>query len=279
MFTIYSMTHATILIVLTVALLLFLSLRRNPLLAGSAFVREMLGNRKYMIHFTAMLTILLFNKVELWLESKMTPQPDFTHYLYSIEGNFTAVFQRFLENGTLTYISTFFYVVVFPALMIVSICMYTYNKQYRLFHAFCYALMLNYMLAIPFYLFFPVSEVWYYHPQVEFLIPRVFPSFEIEYRPLSGIDNCFPSLHTSISVTVAVIAAKSGNLFWKRFTKWSAVFIIFSIVYLGVHWITDMAGGLVLGFFAAKTALLLSEGRVFAGSVGESPLKNQTYED
>lgn len=279
MFTIHSMTHATILIGFTSALLLFLSLRRNPLGAGSAFVQEMLGNRKYMIHFTAMLTILFFNKVELWLESKMTPQPDFTHYIYGLEGNFTAIIQRLFENAALTYVSTFFYVVVFTATMIVSICIYTYNKQYKLFHALCYALMFNYMLAIPFYLFFPVSEAWHYHPQVEFLITRVFPAFETEYRPLSGLDNCFPSLHTSISVTIAIIAAKSGNVFWKRFTMCSAGFILFSILYLGVHWLTDMGGGLILGFFAAKTAILLSEGRAYAGNLGEARLKRQPFEE
>jgi membrane-associated phospholipid phosphatase len=95
---------------------------------------------------------------------------------------------------------------------------------------------------------------------------NVFPTFETDYRPLSGLDNCFPSLHTSISVSMAVIAMKSNNKFWQWFTLISAVFIIFSIFYLGVHWLTDMGGGLVLGIFASRMALRISEGRSLIGA-------------
>jgi membrane-associated phospholipid phosphatase len=197
----------------------------------------------------------------------MQSQSDFTPSVYGLEGDFVAVFQRLFENDMLTSFLTFFYVVVFPAVMIASIGIYAYQRNFKLFYAVCYALMINYMIAIPFYLFFPVTEVHAFNPNVKFLMLDAFPTFENDYRPLSDLDNCFPSLHTSISVTMAMIALKSKNGFWKIFAPASAAIVIFSIFYLGVHWLTDMAAGMVLGLLAVRIALRLSEGKtLLAGS-------------
>lgn len=266
MFVFQSMNTVTITIVATTFVLLLVSMRNNPLLVAGSFVQEVFTNRKYLFHFAAMIAILLFNKIEQMIEDSMTYQTDFTSAVHRLEGDIVPFIQHYFQNDTLTYISTFFYVVIFPTLMVVSIGLYTYRKQYTLFYSICYALMFNYMIAIPFYLFFPVNEVWSYHPDVQLLMTNVFPTFETDYRPLSGLDNCFPSLHTSISVSMAVIAMKSNNKFWRWFTLISAVFIIFSIFYLGVHWLTDMGGGLVLGIFASRMALRISEGRSLIGA-------------
>jgi len=266
MFVFQSMNTVTIAIVAATFVLLLVSMRNNPLLVAGSFVQEIFTNRKYLFHFAAMIAILLFNKIEQMIEDSMTYQTDFTSAVHRLEGDIVPFIQHYFQNDTLTYISTFFYVVIFPTLMVVSIGLYTYRKQYTLFYSICYALMFNYMIAIPFYLFFPVNEVWSYHPDVQLLMTNVFPTFETDYRPLSGLDNCFPSLHTSISVSMAVIAMKSNNKFWRWFTLISAVFIIFSIFYLGVHWLTDMGGGLVLGIFASRMALRISEGRSLIGA-------------
>ncbi|WP_409341626.1 phosphatase PAP2 family protein [Paenibacillus sp. MBLB4367] len=266
MFVFQSMNTVTVAIVVATFFLLLFSMRSNPLLVASSFVQEIFTNRKYLFHFAAMIAILVFNKIEQMIENSMTYHADFTSAVHRLEGDIVPMIQHYFNNDVLTYVSTFFYVVIFPTLMVVSIGLYTFKKQYTLFYSICYALMFNYMIAIPFYLFFPVNEVWSFHPDVKLLMTSVFPTFETDYRPLSGLDNCFPSLHTSISVSMAVIAMKSNNKFWRWFTMISAVFIIFSIFYLGVHWVTDMCGGLLLGVFASRMALRISEGRSLLGS-------------
>lgn len=260
-----SMTHATVYIVITVYFFLLFSTRKNPFATAGSFVQELFTSRKYLLHFLAMIAVLLFNKIELWIENRMHYKPDFTGSIYRIEGNFVASLQQFFHNDWLTFVSSYFYVVVFPAVMIASIFIYTYQKNYRLFYAVCYAITFNYLIAIPFYLFFPVNEVWAFHPNVSLLITDVFPTFEQEYRPLSGLDNCFPSLHTSLSVSMAVLALKSRNGFWKIFVPISSGFIMFTILYLGIHWVIDMLGGIVLGVFAARLGLRISEGRLVIG--------------
>jgi membrane-associated phospholipid phosphatase len=260
-----SMTNATVYIMITVFFFILLALRKNPFLAAGSFVQEFFTSRKFLLHFTAMVCILFFNKFEMYLEKKINYHADFTGSIYKIEGNFVASIQHFFHNDILTYVASFFYIVVFPAVMIASIGIYTFQKNYRLLYATCYALMFNYMVAIPFYLFFPVNEVWYFHPNVNLLIKDVFPTFESGYRPFSGLDNCFPSLHTSISVSMAVIALRSRSAFWKIFVPISTTFIIFTIFYLGIHWLSDMCAGAILGVVAARLALRISEGRLVLG--------------
>jgi len=273
-----SMTHATVYIVITICAFLILAVRTNPFTIAGSFVQEIFTSRKYLLHFTAMITILLFNKVEMWIENGMKYRADFTGAIYRIEGNFTANIQHLFHHDILTYISSYFYVVVFPAVMIASIALYTYQKNYKLFYAICYALMFNYMIAIPFYLFFPVNEVWSFHPNVKLLILDVFPTFEQDYRPLSGLDNCFPSLHTSISVSMAVIAVQSRSTFWKYFVPCSSAFIIFTIFYLGIHWLSDMCAGVILGVVASRVALRIAEDRLVLGEHAlMQPFKKNEY--
>jgi membrane-associated phospholipid phosphatase len=69
-------------------------------------------------------------------------------------------------------------------------------------------------------------------------------------RPMSGIDNCFPSFHTSLAVTVALFAIRSGRRAFAVVMTAMAAAIIFSTVYLGVHWLTDVGAGIIVGIVA-----------------------------
>ncbi|OCT14961.1 phosphoesterase PA-phosphatase [Paenibacillus pectinilyticus] len=275
----HSMTYATVYIVLTIFAFVIIATRKSPHTIAYSFVHEVFTSRKYLIHFVGVLLILFFNKMEMQIEQGMKHRNDFTASIYGIEGDFVATIQNFFHNDILTAVCSYFYVIIFPSVMITSIALYTYQKNYKLFYAVCYALMFNYMVAIPFYLFFPVNEVWSFHPRVHLLILDVFPTFEQDYRPLSGLDNCFPSLHTSISVSMAVIAVKSSSKFWKIFVPCTAAFIIFTIFYLGIHWLSDMCAGLLLGVVAARMGLRIAEGRLVLGerALLKRRVKNNEY--
>ncbi|QYR23409.1 phosphatase PAP2 family protein [Paenibacillus sp. sptzw28] len=255
----HNMTTVGIYTMIAVVVLLAYGARTNPFRIGGLFVREMAVNRKYLFHFAALMLILFCNKLELSIEANMSGTHDFTSLFQSIEGHFVANLQHTFHNDILTAVLAVMYVVVFQALLIASVGIYTYQeKSRRMYYAICYAIMVNYLVAIPFYLFFPVNEVWAHDSSVRFLMLDVFPNFETEYRSLSGINNCFPSLHTSISVTLAVLAIRSGNKRWAWLCSISAVMIIFAIFYLGIHWLIDMGGGLILGVFASTVGMRLS---------------------
>lgn len=218
------------------------------------------------------MAIMLLNKNELLLENWLKVPYDLTPMLSGWEGAWPAWLQTNLQSPALTAICAIFYLVVFQSAMIASVAIYTHHQNMKLFYAFCVALLLNYFLAVPFYLFVPVNEVWFVHPQVRFLLLDAFPAFEREYRPLSGLNNCFPSLHTSLSVTIALLASKSGIRRWAIFTWINAAIILFSIFYLGIHWFTDMVAGIALALFSATVGL-----KIGAWAEGRSPIGSSVH--
>lgn len=262
-----SMSSLTISTIVVVAVLVTFGTGRQPLITTWMFLKSLAMSRNYLLFFVSMLCILLLNKNELKLEHWLKVPYDLTHALSGWEGAWMHGLQTAFHSDWLTSICAVFYLVFFQAVMIASVGIYTYYNNRKMYYAFCVALLLNYFIAVPFFLFVPVNEVWFVHPQVKFLMLDAFPSFETSYRHLSGLNNCFPSLHTSISVTMALVASRSGIKRWIAFTWIHAVVIIFSIFYLGIHWFTDMAAGVMLAIIASVIGLRV--GAWADGSLGD----------
>jgi len=216
------------------------------------------NDKKMLFHFVALFLILYFNKVEQKIGEKLLSE-DYTHIIHGFEGNIVYFIQQFFMGDGFTYLLTFFYIIFFPTLIVTSVIIYLNIDDVKSFYNFVYALMLNYGLAIPFFLFFPVYEVWFYDSHVQFLIPQIYPNFEAEYRPLSGLNNNFPSLHTAISISMAFIALRSRSFNFGKVALFSAVLIVFSTIYLGIHWLTDLSAGFLLAVVASQTGLRISE--------------------
>ncbi len=240
----------------TVIILIWLGSLRNPFHVIKEFAKTLIASRRFLFLFIGVAGILIINKYELTIEKNMNYRADFTPWVFGIEGHFVKNLQEFFYNPIITEICVFFYVIVFQSLLIASIGVYLLNRNKLFVYATCFAIIINYAIAIPFYLFFPVNEVWSYPLSgVTFHMLDVFPDFEKSYRPLSGLDNCFPSLHTSLSVTIMLLAARSGNRVWRIITSISAVIVVFSIFYLGIHWVTDMVAGSLLGITASTLGI------------------------
>ncbi|MHA0858369.1 phosphatase PAP2 family protein [Paenibacillus sp. CMAA1364] len=240
----------------TVIILIWIGSLRNPFLVIKEFVQSLRNSRTFLLLFVSVACILIINKYELKFENSLNYDMDFTPFIYGIEGDFVQSIQEFFYHPALTPILVFFYVIVFQSLLIASIGVYLMDRNKVFVYATFFAIMINYAVAIPFYIFVPVNEAWSYPPSgVVFHMLDVFPSFEEEYRPLSGLNNCFPSLHTSISVTICYLGFRSGNVRWKFITGISSVIIVFSIFYLGIHWVIDMIAGSMLGITASTLAI------------------------
>ena len=255
-----SMNHIVLYTVIIVIVLIWFGSRRNPIMALVEIGKELLHSYKFLLLVAGMFGVLALNKYELQIEQKMHLTSDYTTFIFGIEGHFVQAFQQFFHSPWLTPIIVFFYIFMLQGVLAASLGVYLLDKNRVMLYATCYAVIINYALAIPFYLYFPVNEVWSYVPAgVKFTMLDVFPNFEQEYRPLSGLNNCFPSLHTSISVTMALLAFRSGNRRWMVITSISAIAIVFGIFYLGIHWLTDMLGGILLAVLAATLGVQLSK--------------------
>ncbi|AWB45700.1 inositol phosphorylceramide synthase [Paenibacillus sp. CAA11] len=255
-----SMYLVSLLTLLVTILLIWYGTGRNPFSAAYIFLHRLVTSRRFLLLFAIMAGVLVANKYELQLEKIIDSKADFTPLFFHIEGHFVQNFQQLFHHQWVTEVTAFFYVVVFQSLLIASIGVYAGSRNYVYMYATCMTVILNYAVAIPFYLFFPVNEVWSYAPSgVTFYMLEAFPKFEEIYRPLSGLDNCFPSLHTAISASMAILAVRSGNRRWAITISICAAMIIFAIFYMGIHWLIDMLGGLLLAMVATTLAIKWAE--------------------
>ncbi len=170
-----------------------------------------------------------------------------------------------VENGTLAAIQTvaapaldlFFtgvYILVCPQALILCLVLYTIDRDRAALRQLLTGFTANYILALPFYVLFPVSEAWILSPDdgITLRMDAVSPMLMEAYRPMSGIDNCFPSLHASIALTVFLVARDRTRPRLAPFLAWVAGLTIASTFYLGIHWVTDAAAGALLALLCHR---------------------------
>ena len=73
----------------------------------------------------------------------------------------------------------------------------------------------------------------------------------------TGINRSFPSGHSTASASVMRFFEFNRILLW----AWIAVtiLIMFSRVYLGMHYLSDVITGLILGYFIGDASIFLME--------------------
>jgi len=227
-----------------------------------------------LLYLGACLSILLFNylylvfDVDKWCTQRIEASrgEDFTSLIHNrIEGDAVARIQAATAWLPLTYFLGYVYVVVFPCLVFVAIFVFDKLRHRRGLAMVLLGYALNYLIELPFFLCFPVRETFVYYqecgvssPATKMLLDDISPAIMEAYRVMSGVDNCFPSFHTSLAVTLALVAWHAGR---RRF-GWLITFFtaanVFSTVYLGIHWLSDVAAGIVVGVLAYAVARRLS---------------------
>jgi serine/threonine protein kinase/membrane-associated phospholipid phosphatase len=125
------------------------------------------------------------------------------------------------------------------------------------FRIFALTITADYAISLPFFLFFPVPERWAYPESGAILLSDLWEPFLIEaFRPISGLDNCFPSFHVSLTVAMVGLCFLFGlRLRWSAL--WLGLLVIVSTSVLGIHWVTDIGAGVATGILAVATALLI----------------------
>jgi membrane-associated phospholipid phosphatase len=110
--------------------------------------------------------------------------------------------------------------------------------------------LLQFPLILPFYNMILLHEVWYVNKQPD-LLGRTFAD---QNELLVNVANCFPSMHTSISFAMLLLALREKDRIFKYVMASYCASIIFSTMYLQIHWVIDVLAGMAFAYGVVKLA-------------------------
>lgn len=149
------------------------------------------------------------------------------------------------------------YYFIFPAMCISVAWALAARRDIKPFRVLTVAMVIDYLISLPFFLFFPVMERWTNAESGAMLLSDRWSSRLIEYvRPISGLDNCFPSSHTSITVLV-VLTCFVFEVRFRTPVLALGIAVIISTFVLGIHWLPDVIAGAAVGGLSVALALRL----------------------
>jgi membrane-associated phospholipid phosphatase len=147
----------------------------------------------------------------------------------------------------LLYFFVFIYIVLYPFTLWFSLLYFLLTDEKKAMKTFALGLIGIYAIALPFYLFFPVTNVYTYYGTSSAL-NTIIPGVNQFFYATTTTNNCFPSLHVALSLLVAKTVTFTNNRRFMYLSYFCTLCVIGSVIYLAIHWITDVIGGILLAF-------------------------------
>jgi membrane-associated phospholipid phosphatase len=119
--------------------------------------------------------------------------------------------------------------------------------------------LLQVPLILPFYNTILLQEVWFVHGTPDLLERGLTGAAEY-----STVLNCFPSMHTSIAFAGLLLSLRESNRWYRTLLSIYCISIILSTMYLKIHWVIDVFGGMLFAYLCVKLADWIVGSRVFA---------------
>lgn len=234
----------------------------RPAVPAAAATPPLLRTRRGLLVLLG--AVFLFNLLQTTLEAWLAPRVplvtelrvQFARAAHWFEAHYAfehhELTNRFAVVG---YSAAYFFML--PVLM-AAVGFACYRRPgIRPFRTFSLAVALDYALSLPFFLFMPVPERWTHPEAGAMVLSDLWVSRLIDlFRPISALDNSFPSFHVSLTVVLVLTAF----VFRLRY-RWAALFlgapVALATFVLGIHWITDIVAGVALGVLSVMLALRL----------------------
>jgi membrane-associated phospholipid phosphatase len=181
----------------------------------------------------------------------------FTDDIHGFEGNLVADFQNLVPEPFFLYFSAV-YVIGYGALLIYPPIAYVVLEDYVKPSMLFVAYAVNYFVGALLYMVFSV-----YGPRnqlvglVEAPLFEEFPDIMYLTSAINTNSNAFPSLHTSMAVTVLLFAWISREEYpvWLGITAVLVPSVVLATMALGIHWFTDVVAGVALALFSVGVAV------------------------
>ena len=185
----------------------------------------------------------------------------YTHWVHDLEGEFTLWAQEAFRSDLLTDILSFHYLFVYLFVIWMGPLYYILVRDHVMADKAALNYLVIYLLAVPLYLFFNVEVTSSYIPGMDALLYH--DNWYLEFVTNNDpADNGIPSLHLGLPVGLLIINRlhcrdKGIDIReWRHrefdlFVMANCVVYLFSIQYLGIHWILDIIPGIILAVICA----------------------------
>ena len=182
---------------------------------------------------------------------------DLTAWVRSVEGATVERVQATLPKALVPALG-WFYLSGYIATLVAPAVVWTAEGRWRPVAALATGFGANYALGVFFYFFFPVREVaWSGLSNAAPLLEALFPGISAETRMGSALDNCFPSLHVSMTCTVFFVALTTKDVAVKRMAGIAAALTAYAVMALGIHWALDVVSGVLFAGLCAGIGIVL----------------------
>ncbi len=185
----------------------------------------------------------------------------FTHHVHGFEGDFTLWVQETFRNGVLSDVLSFHYLFIYLFLIWFSPMYYILCRDEVMADKAVLNYFVAYLLAVPLYLFFNIEVTSSFIPGMDALMyHRSWNLFF--FTEADPLDNGFPSLHVGIPLGLLAINRLHVKDLGIEMREWrhrefdlfvaaNVPIYLFSIQYLGIHWISDVVPGAILAIICA----------------------------
>ncbi|MAD56269.1 MAG: hypothetical protein CL974_01840 [Euryarchaeota archaeon] len=186
----------------------------------------------------------------------------FTHWIYAIEGDWTNQIQEFFLNDNLTNLLSGHYLFMYLFMIWFSPMYYILCRDEIMADKAALNYFVIYLLSVPLYLFFNVEVTSSYISGMDALLYH--DSFTLAFfTDNDPMDNAIPSLHVGLPISLLIInrlhCRRLGIDFkdWRHkefdyFIQFNVIIYLFSIQYLGIHWIVDIIPGIILAIITSS---------------------------
>ncbi|WP_132056932.1 phosphatase PAP2 family protein [Halorussus amylolyticus] len=254
-FRVLGLVLAIVLSMLVVATVAFVGRERLVRTPGDARRRI----RAVLPYFVALAVLLVLNSVirDLGPEFSWIVGWNITGGIHAIEGQFVAHLQSALFHPALTAYFSFIYVYGYTFLLLFPLVAYFALADTGPLRRTIVAYGLNYGLGVICYIAFIAYGPRNLMPElVDGLLFSTYPQYQLLTAEVNSNTNVFPSLHTSLSVTVALLAARTRDIYrgWWYVATVIATSVVISTMYLGIHWGIDVVAGILLAVASVRLA-------------------------
>ena len=219
-------------------------------------------SKGYKWHISLYLMMYLYKLViDIHNEPIKARVGGYTHWIHSIEGDFSIWAQDLFRNDVLTDVLSFHYLFVYLFIIWFVPIYFILVKDQVMADKAALNYFVIYLLAVPLYLFFNVEVTSSFIPGMDALLYH--DSWYMEFFTNNDpLDNGFPSLHFGLPVGFLILNRLHCRDLGIPIREWrhreldmfvlaNVMIYFFSIQYLGVHWVTDIVPGLILAAICA----------------------------